>query len=179
MDFFDVVKNRRSVRSFEPDPVPETLLKVILEAAQWAPSAGNCQARDFVIVKNPETKRRLCEAAFGQGFIEEAPVDVVVCANEKRSAAVYGSRGKNLYCVLDAAASAQNILLAAHALGLSTCWVGAYSDEEVAKALGLPEYVKPIAILPIGYPAEKPSPPRRIPLESLTYREHYRASGKL
>lgn len=104
-------------------------------------------------------------------------MDIAVCANEKRSAEVYGSRGKNLYCILDAAAAVQNILLAVHALGLGACWVGAYSDEEVAQALDLPKYVKPIAIIPIGYPAEKPSPPRRIPLESLTFREHYRASG--
>jgi len=177
MDLFDAIKNRRSIRTFKSDPVPETLLKEILEAAQWAPSAGNCQARGFIIVKNPEIKRRLCEAALEQSFIEEAPVDIVVCANEERSAAVYGGRGRNLYCILDAAAAVQNILLAAHALGLGTCWVGAYSDEEVAKALDLPEWIKPIAIIPIGYPAEKPSPPRRIPLESLVYREHYRASG--
>jgi len=177
MNLFDAIKNRRSIREFKSDPVPETLLKEVLEAAQWAPSAGNCQARDFIVVKNQKIKRRLCEAAFEQDFIEEAHVDIVVCANEKRSAAVYGRRGKNLYCILDAAAAVQNILLAVHGLGLGACWVGAYNDEEAAQALSLPEHVKPIAIIPIGYPAEKPSPPRRIPLENLTFKEHYRASG--
>ena len=176
MDLFDAIKNRRSIRSFKPDPVPETLLKEILEAAQWAPSAGNCQARDFIIVKNPKIKRRLCEAAFEQSFVEKAPVDIVVCANEKRSAAVYGSRGKNLYCILDAAAAVQNILLAVHALGLGTCWVGAYSDEEVAHALDLPEWIKPIAIIPIGYPDEKPEPPERIEARAITHGERYKAS---
>jgi len=176
MDLFDAIKNRRSIREFKSDPVPETLLKEILEAAQWAPSAGNCHARDFIVVKNPEVKRRLCEAALKQSFIEEAPVDIVVCANEERSAAVYGGRGRNLYCILDAAAAVQNMLLAAHALGLGACWVGAYSDEEVARTLHLPEWVRPIAIIPIGYPDEKPEPPERIEAHAITYRERYRAN---
>jgi len=110
MDVLEAIKGRRSIRAYKPDPIPEELLNKILEAAQWAPSAGNRQARDFIIVKAPEMKRRLCRAALGQCFIEEAPVDVVVCANEERSASRYGERGRRLYCLLDAAASVQNIL---------------------------------------------------------------------
>lgn len=173
MDLFDVIRDRRSIRSFKSDPVSEAFLRKILEAARWAPSAGNCQARDFILVKDPKIKEALCQAALGQCFIKEAPVDIVVCANEERSAARYGSRGRKLYCILDAAAAAQNILLAVHALGLGACWVGAYNDEAVTQILNLPEGIKPVAIIPIGYPAEKPWHPKRIELETITHKERY------
>jgi len=174
MDLFEAIRNRRSVRAFRPDPIPDGLLNKILEAAQWAPSAGNCQARDFVIVRDPKVKEKLCTAALYQSFIEEAPVNVVVCANERRSAGRYGERGRRLYCILDAAASVQNMLLAVHALGLGACWIGAFRDEKVAEALNLPRWLRPIAIIPIGYPAEEPCPTPRISLEKLIYRERYK-----
>jgi len=178
MDLFEAIRNRRSVRAFKPDPVSDELLNKILEAAQWAPSAGNCQARDFIIVKDPEMKKELCVAALNEYMIEEAPVNIVVCANEERSARRYGNRGRRLYCLLDAAAAVQNMLLAMHALGLGACWIGAFRDGEVAEALNLPEWLKPVAIIPVGYPAEKPWPTSRIPLEALVHRERYEAGSK-
>jgi len=173
MDLFEAIRNRRSVRAFKPDPVSDELLTKILDAARWAPSAGNCQPSDFIIVKDPEVKRELCVAALYQEFIEEAPVNLVVCANEERSAGTYGNRGRKMYCLLDAAAAIQNLLLAVHALGLGACWVSAFRNEEVTKVLNLPERVRPIAIIPVGYPAEKPLPTNRIPLEELVHRERY------
>jgi len=161
------------VRAFRPDPIPDSALEKALEAAHWAPSAGNQQARDFIVVKDPEVKARLAEAALGQRFVEEAPVDVVVCANRERSAGRYGDRGRNFYCFMDAAAAVENMLLAAHALGLGACWVGAYRDEEVAEALGLPPWLRPIAIIPMGFPAESPRPPPRIRLEKLVHLNRY------
>ena len=178
MELFESIRNRRSVRAFKPDPISEELLNKILEAAQWAPSAGNCQARDFIIVKDPEMKKELCAAALYQYFIEEAPVNVVVCANEERSARRYSNRGRMLYCLLDAAAAIQNMLLAVHALGLGACWISAFRDKEVAEVLNLPEWLRPVAIIPVGYPAEKPWPTPRIPLEELVHRERYRAERK-
>ncbi|MEM2340672.1 MAG: nitroreductase family protein [Candidatus Bathyarchaeia archaeon] len=173
MDLFEAMRGRRSIRAFRPDPIPDSALEKILEAAQWAPSAGNRQARDFIIVRDPGVKARLADAALGQGFIEEAPVDIVVCANRERSAGRYGDRGRNFYCLMDAAAAVENILLAAHALGLGACWVGAYRDEEVAEVLGLPPWLRPIAIIPIGFPAESPRPPPRIKLEKLIHFDRY------
>lgn len=175
MDLFEAIKKRRSVRAFKPNPIPENVLNKILEAANWAPSAGNLQARDFIVVKDPKIKRELCEAALYQTFIEEAPVDIVVCANEERSSSRYGERGERLYSILDAAVAVQNLLLAAYALGLGTCWVGAYNDNEVKKVLNLPDQLKPIAIIPLGYPAEKPGPTPRLPLEYIVHQERYGA----
>lgn len=170
---FEAIKDRRSVRAFKSKPVSEEFLVRILEAAQWAPSAGNCQARDFIIVNDFNVKRRLCDAALGQSFIEEAPIDLVVCANEERSSRRYGDRGRELYCLLDAASAVQNILLAIHALGLGACWVGAFHDANVTKNLNLPRWLRPVAIIPIGYPAEKPRTPSRMGIKAFVHLNHY------
>ncbi|MEM3437140.1 MAG: nitroreductase family protein [Nitrososphaerales archaeon] len=174
MDLFEAIKNRRSVRAFKPEPISDDILGKILEAACWAPSAGNLQPWEFIIVKDSIVKRELCRAALNQCFIYEAPMVIVVCANLDRSSRRYGSRGRDLYAICDSSAATQNILLAAHALGLGACWIGAFHDEEVSKVLELPSGVKPIAIIPIGYPNEKPSPPSRLPLERVVHRERYK-----
>lgn len=173
MELFEAIMERRSVREFKPTSVPDELLDKILEAARWAPSAGNCQARDFIVVQDSEVKRKLCEAALDQTFIEDAPLNIVVCANRIRSARRYGHRGENLYCLLDAAASVQNILLAVHDLGLGACWIGAFNDRMVAEVLGLPEWLRPVAIIPIGYPDEEPWRTPRLPLKDLVHINHY------
>lgn len=173
MDIFQAITGRRSVRAFKPDPVSEEILVKILEAAQWAPSAGNMQARDFIVVEDQDTKVKLAEASWGQYFIAEAPVVVVVCANLERSAQRYGERGRALYAVLDAAAAVENLLLAAYALGLGTCWIGAFDDDRVKRILSLPDHVRPIAIIPVGYPGRQPRPTPRIPVARITYKDRY------
>ena len=173
MEVLEAIKGRRSVRSFRPDPIPEKDLRTILEAAVMAPSAGNCQPWEFVIVREEERKRRLAEAAHGQDFIAEAPVVVVVCANVPRSSARDGRRGEGLYCIQDTAAAVQNMLLTAHSLGYGTCWIGSFEDEEVARVVEAPRGVRPVAVIPIGRPAEKPRAPARIPLEKVCHEEHF------
>jgi len=162
LDVFQAIKSRRSVRAFTREGVSEKEVERLIEAAGWAPSAGNIQPWEFVIVTKAETKRGLSVAALDQTFIQEAPVVIVVCADEARSALRYGGRGTNLYCLQDTAAAAQNILLAAHALGLGACWIGAFREDAVKAVLEPPRNLRPVAIVPIGHPAEKPSaPPKR------------------
>jgi len=173
MDLFEAIKGRRSIRSFKQTPIPEEIINKILEAACWAPSAGNLQSWEFILIKDEETKKKLCDAALGQCFIQEAPLTIVVCANQKRSSSRYGSRGANLYSICDASAAIQNILLSAYALGLGTCWIGAFYEDEVSRILELPEGIKPIAIIPIGYPNEKPIAPRRFSLNKVVHKEKY------
>lgn len=173
VDVFEAIKGRRSIRAFQSRDVPSEIVEKLIEAARWAPSAGNIQPWEFVIVRNPETKKRLAEAALGQSFIEEAPVVIVVCADEERSASGYGSRGRTLYCIQDTAAAIQNIHLAAYALGLSTCWVGAFREDEARKILKIPEGVRPVAIIPVGYPAESPTPRSRRPLKQIIHYERF------
>jgi len=156
LDVFEAIKTRRSIRAFTEEEVSEEEIRKIREAARWAPSAGNIQPWIFVIVRDPKRKRRLSEAALNQLFIEEAPVVIVVCADQERSGRVYGRRGSDLYCIQDTAAAIQNLLLAAHALGLGACWVGAFNEDAVRHVLNIPDGVRPVAIIPMGRPAVKP-----------------------
>lgn len=169
MDVFDAIRGRRSVRTFKPDPIPEKDLEKILDAGRLAPSAGNCQPWEFVIVKDEEIKEKLVHAALGQSFLSEAPVVVVVCANVPRTERRYGRRGAELYCIQDTAAAVQNINLAAYALGYGTCWVGAFDEEAAAKAIKVPPKVRPVAIIPIGRPGEKPRPTPRLHLDEVVH----------
>jgi len=173
MDFFEVIKTRRSVRAFTNEQVSNEEVETILEAARWAPSAGNIQPWEFIVVRSPEVKRGLGEAALNQTFIEEAPVVIVVCANTLRSGQGYGSRGINLYCLQDTAAATQNMLLAAQAMGLATCWVGAFHEEEARKVLNVPTGVRPVAIIPVGHPDEKPRMRSRRSLEEIVHHETF------
>jgi nitroreductase len=107
-------------------------------------------------VRKPDVKRKLSEAALNQAHVEEAPVVIVVCADENRSSAGYGMRGKTLYCLQDTAVAVQNILLTAYSFGLGTCWVGAFNESLAKTALNVPEGVRPVAMIPVGYPDEFP-----------------------
>jgi len=173
MDFLDIVRSRRSIRSYKDYPVPDEDIEKILDSARWAPSAGNLQPWEFIIVRNDRTKRLLAEAAYGQFWIMKAPVVIVACANIPRTSRFYGNRGANLYCIQDVAAAIQNILLSAHYLGYGTCWVGAFSEEEVRRILRLPEHVRPLAIITLGKPAEKPAPPPRRSLKEIAHFEKW------
>lgn len=173
MDVFEAIKGRRSIRAYKDKDVPAEVVEKLIDAARWAPSAGNIQPWEFIVVRNPETKRKLAEAALGQYFIEEAPVVIVVCANEVRSAQGYGMRGKSLYCLQDTAAATQNLILAAYAMGLGTCWVGAFREEEAKRILKVPDGVRPVAIIPIGYQAEKPVPPMRRSIKQIVHYEEF------
>jgi nitroreductase len=169
MDLIEGLKSRRSIRRFKPELIPDDILWNILRLANAAPSAGNIQAREFIVIRDGEVKEKLAIAAFNQKFVREAPVIIVVCGNIDRSSMGYGKRGKKLYSIQDADAAVMHILLAAHALDMGTCWVGAFDDEEVKKVLDIPEYIRPIAIIPLGYPKKIPEETRRIKIEKLVH----------
>lgn len=169
----EAIRGRRSIRAFKSQDVPQKVVMELVDAARWAPSAGNIQPWEFIIVRKPEIKKGLVEAALGQAFIEEAPVVIVVCANENRSSQRYGGRGRTLYCLQDTAAAIQNIHLFAHSLRLGSCWIGAFKEEEAREVLKLPEGVRPIAIIPVGYPAEIPPARTRRPISQIVHYETF------
>ncbi len=173
MDILEIIKGRRSIRNFKTEDLPEQIVENLVEAARWAPSAGNIQPWKFIIVRKPETKKKLVKAALEQAFVEEVPVVIIVCADENRSSQGYGSRGRTLYCIQDTAAAIQNIHLAAYALGLGTCWIGAFDEEEARKILKIPQGIRPVAIIPVGYPAESPQPRKRRPLDEIVHYETF------
>jgi nitroreductase len=162
MDVFDCIRQRRSIRVYQDRPVSEEALRQILEAVNAAPSAGNLQAYQVLVVRDATQRRALAQASGGQEFVAEAPVVLVFCTDAARSARRYGQRGERLYSLQDATIACAYAQLAAVALGLGTVWVGAFRDEAVIRALNLPRGLHPVAVLPIGYPAESPAPtPRR------------------
>ncbi|MDN5347753.1 MAG: hypothetical protein PWP65_1317 [Clostridia bacterium] len=166
-DVIAAIKERRSIRRFKPDPIPEATIGRLLEAACAAPSAGNVEPWFFYCIYNHEIKEALARAALGQKFVAQAPVVIVVCADPEKAAAAYGERGRNLYCLQDTAAAVTNLLLAATGCGLGTCWVGAFNESEVGRILSLPPNLRPVAIIPVGYPDQTVAPRPRRPLEEV------------
>jgi nitroreductase len=173
MELSEAIKGRRSIRAFKKQNVPEKIIEKLIDAASWAPSAGNIQPWEFVIVRKPAVKKKLAQAALNEAFVEEAPVVIVVCANGKRSSMGYGVRGSTLYCIQDTAAAAQNILLTAYSLGLGACWVGAFNEDATKKAVNAPEEIRPVAIIPVGYANEVPSQRDRRPLSRIMHKESF------
>jgi nitroreductase len=169
MEFSELVKRRRSIRVFTRQAVEEDKLQEILRAANLAPSAGNLQAYEIFVARGREKRAELASAAYGQDFVRAAPVVVVFCAHPALSEPRYRERGRRLYAVQDATIACTFAMLAATDLGLGTVWVGAFSDEAVWKAIGSPQGVQPVAMLPIGYPGESPAATPRRRLSSLAH----------
>ena len=168
VDLFATVEARHSVRAFEPREVEPARLEQVLMAANRAPSAGNRQAYQIVVVRAPGRRRALAQAAHGQAFVADAPVVLVFCADPERSAERYGWRGSELFAVQDATIAAAYAQLVAAALGLGSTWVGAFDE---AAAAGVVGGLRPICLLPLGYPAERPEPTSRRGLDDLVHDE--------
>ncbi len=166
MSILDNIQKRRSIRDFKDQKIPEDAISALIEAVRWAPSAGNMQSRKFYFIFNEDVKKKLATAALNQRFIAQAPLVVVACLNRK-IAARYGDRGVNLYSIQDVSASIMGMMLAAHELGLGSVWVGAFNEFEVFEQLNMPHNLRPIAIVPIGYPAIIPKPTPRLPKDEL------------
>jgi nitroreductase len=168
-DVIDCIRERASVRAFETKEVPDETISRILECGIRAPSAGNCQPWRFFVVKDRKVKADLAAAAYGQRCLEEASHVIVVCAEPDKSAQTYGDRGRYLYCIQDTAAAVQNMLLAATAFGLGSCWVGAFDEKAAAAVIQVstPE-TRPVAMIPIGYAASPPRTSSRRRVEEVT-----------
>lgn len=148
-EFFGFLSHRSSVRNFSDVPVSPEETDYILDCASTAPSAGNLEAWDVVVVTDEDTRLALAEAAYDQEHIGRASIVFVTCANYVRSMSRYGERGI-LYAVQDATIACTYMMLAAHAQGVHTCWTGAFDEDEVREILGLPQHVRPVAMLAAG-----------------------------
>ena len=172
--FAEVVKRRTMIRAYKSDPVPEEKIQRLLEYAVRAPSAGNLQPWEFIIVKDPEVRARLAKAAGGQQSVATAPLIIATCADIQRVGSKYGARA-SFYSLVDAAFASLLILLGVVEQGLGACFVGAYDPQEVAKIFALPDHIRPVGLITIGYPAEKPRKTRisKIPLSKLVHYEKW------
>jgi len=154
MDCYDAILTRRSIRRFTAEPVGEDLLERLLRAAMAAPSARNMQPWELVVVTAADRRRQLAAIIPNGKMLPEAPLALLLCGNLDRS--VDDTRPP--YWVVDCAAAAQNVLLAAHSLGLGGVWLGVYPREDrmrgVASVLDLPDTIVPHSLLALGHPAE-------------------------
>ncbi len=154
------LSGRSSVRRYQDREVEPEILEQVVNLAATAPSAGNVESWDVVVVTDPSVRESLADSALSQEHVGQAPVALVVCANYVRSMARYSERGI-LYALEDATIAATYLMLAAHAAGLSTCWTGGFDDDMVRDILGLPTHIRPITILTVGYGAEAAISPQR------------------
>jgi len=169
MDVKDAIRERRSVRSYKPEKIPEGDLTAILQAARLAPSARNRQSWKFVITRDEKLREELAYAAREQMFIFEAPVVIAAVALDPEY--VMGCEVP-AYAV-DLAIAVDHMTLQAVELGLGTCWIGAFSQDQVKKVLKIPDRYKVVALLPVGYPSTSPGPKNRKSLEEIVCYETF------
>ena len=170
MDVYEAIRRRKSVRAFADREISEKILSRLLEAARLAPSAKNFQDWRFVVVRDPRTRKLLAEAAREQRFVGQAPVVLACCAETDNHVMTCGQP-----CYpIDLAIAIDHITLAAAAEGLGTCWIGAFFEDRVKEILGIPEEIRVVALLPIGYP-ENPGPVEksRLDREKIVRYEHW------
>jgi len=163
MNIYEAIGKRRSIRSYKDRPVEQEKLDRILEAARLAPSASNRQEWRFVVVRDPAVRKSLVQAAGNQTFVGEAPVVIACCAE---------TDGHVMRCgqpcyPIDVAIAVDHITLAAVEEGLGTCWIGAFSEPEAKQILGIPERIRVVVLLTLGYPAHSPGPPSRKSLDEI------------
>jgi nitroreductase len=159
MSLIDNILTRRSIRRYETKDIPEEVLRQILEAGRQAPSAVNKQPIRFVIVKDRDLLKNLCDNVITR-FVKTAPVAVVGCADVK-------SLLTGKWAVVDATIAMQNMVIAAWTLGVGSCWIGACNEEKVKEMLKIPDKWKVVALITFGYPAEQPKPRKKKPFEEL------------
>jgi len=170
MDLFEVIEKRRSIRSYKSDPLPEDVFKKVLEAARLAPSANNIQPWKFIVVKDAGKREKLASLCMGQSFIAEAPVVIVACGLPTSSKIGGYTSSREV----DVAIAVDHLTLAARALGLGTCWIGAFDNDKIKQFLNIPEEVQIVAITPLGYPtSEKEFGTSRKSLDEIVCWEDY------
>lgn len=165
MDFYEVIKKRKSVRKFKPDPIPEKIMNEIIEAGRIAPSAKNYQPWHFVIINDPDLKEQMVKACRDQRFVGEGAAIIVGCA---LTDSAWGRMGGYMSSwSVDLSIALDHIILAAVNEGLGTCWIGAFDEEQVKRILRIPDNVRVLALTPIGYPNEDPKDRGRKPLKEI------------
>jgi nitroreductase len=192
VELFEAINNRRSIRHYTTDPVDDDKVNKILEAGRWAPSWANTQCWRFVVVRDPEIKARISQSMMrikrgdelsdspGTKAINDVPVLIVVCAEMKKSGCKPGDAtsqdfvtDKGDWFMFDTALAVQNMVLAAHGLGLGTVIMGAFDAPMVEEILGIPEGYRVVILLPLGVPAREGKAPPRKSLDEIAVRDRW------
>jgi nitroreductase len=173
MDAIECIATRRSIRRFLKTPVDFETIMSIIEAGSLAPSSGNVQDWKFILVDDKSLMKAICEYSLNQECLFNAAFLIVICSDPEQTELHYGLRGERLYTVQNCATAGENMLLAAHALGLGGVWVGAFDEEKIRELLNIPSSARPQAVLAFGYPDEIPDQKRIKDLNILTYFNTY------
>ena len=179
MNVMDAIKSRRSIRKYKAEPVSDKLIESVLEAARWAPSWANTQCSRFVVVKSPETRAKIADALKkgnpATEAVRSAPVVIVACAEMGKSGFYKGqaSTDNGDWFMFDVGLAMQNLVLAAHELGLGTVHVSLMDAKKIEEILQVPEGVRVVELTPLGYPEEQPRGPGRVELSQIVFREKY------
>ena len=188
MEVFEAIKSRRSIRRYKSEDVSEEKVNAVLDAARWAPSWKNTQCWRFVVVRDRDTRVKLSETLGGvrggsnpsADAVKNAPVLIVVCARMGRSGyddekKIATDKGDYWY-MFDTGLAVQNMMLAAHSLGLASVAAGLFDAPKAGGILGVPGDVKVVMLVPLGYPDETPGTPRRKEIAEIASREKYEGS---
>ena len=169
MDIFQVIRDRRSIRKFKDTPVDRKKIEQVLDAARLAPSWKNLQCWRFLVLTNPARKEALSFAFSddnpGKKAISQAPAAIVACADPAESELSHGIE----YYVADASIAFEHICLAAHALGLGTCWLGLFDEDVMKTNLKIPDNMRVVGVTPLGYPDQDPKPRPRKELSEIAF----------
>jgi nitroreductase len=184
MDFFDLINNRRSIRRYTPDPIPDDLLTEVLSAGPRASSSGNMQTYSIIVTRDRALRERLYEPHMEQSMVLDAPVLLTFCADFRRMRHWLRLSGAPdnfdnfmsfMIAAIDATLASQNVALAAEARGLGICYMGSTlaNCDRIGRILELPPGVVPVVGFSLGRPAEAPAPRDRLPLSGLVHYETY------
>ncbi len=146
MEVFEAIQKRKSIRSYEPAPIPSEKIQKVLEAARLAPSAGSIQPWRFIVVLDPQKRRKIARGCRFGHFLDESPLVIVGCGDRKASPRWYA---------IDTCIAMENLVLAAMGEGLGTCWVGSFNEKVIREMLKIPHNLRVVALLALGYGKEK------------------------
>ena len=168
MDLIRTIQERRSIRKYKDEPIDDIAMEKIIDAARWAPNAGNYNSWRFIVITSAAQKKLLLN--FCPGMFDMPAAIVVICAKPKQKKLKEATR---LMYMADCAIAAQNIVLTAYSLNIGSCIVISFADKALREILEIPEDVQPYLMVTLGYPGETPEPPARLPISEITYRNSY------
>ena len=168
MDVRKAIQSRRSIRAYDSREVEEDKLVRVLDSGRLSPSAGNRQERRFIVIRDAK-KRQLLSDARNQKFVAEAPVVIAACSVKTEYIMSCGQ----LAYPIDTAIAVDHMTLAAVEEGLGTCWIGAFDEKKVKEILNIPDNVRVVALLPLGYPSAIPRPTSRKSLDEIVMKEKW------
>jgi nitroreductase len=173
MDFDECLKTRRSVKTFTDKKIKDKDINEVLDSIRYAPNSGNLQNWRLILVKDQKKKEQLKKTAFNQEWIDQAPISIVVCSDDKDVEKFYGKKSSKKFCIQNCAAGIQNMLLKAHSLGISSIWNAVSDEEKIKHLLKIPEDINIHAIISFGYSIEDPDMPKRFELQNILHKEEW------